>query len=356
MVWTVFRSVFVLCCLFGTITAPAEAHVKWFLTSSEADLLRQPKPELFASPSIWNIVPLCLWLAAVVVTTIYGREWAKARLNRMLISFAEKKEAYINLFIRLCAGISLIHSAALSQLFAPNFEICAHCPQWLPLAEFTVGYALMLGLGTRIASLGFLYLLAFTFLKHPVADCLDLIPLYGVAIYCFISGADRFSLDSLISGKQASNLFTQNLAHLAIRWGLGLGLIVLSLDEKLLHPQLALNILQKVPELNFMHSLYFGNDLFVLCAGLAELAFGLMLLVGSFPRLATLLLAATMFATTTLFGSSEFFGHAPYYGIALSILLRGGGSSYLVESLKRRLSVITVRTQRISVELVSQKL
>jgi uncharacterized membrane protein YphA (DoxX/SURF4 family) len=106
---------------------------------------------------------------------------------------------------------------------------------------------------------------------------------------------------------------------------MALGLIILAFDEKLLHPQLALELLKCEPALNFVHSLGFNNEMFTLCGGLGELVLGSMLLLGIFPRLVILALAFLFAVTTVIFGYREFFGHALFYGIMLSTMLRGVG-------------------------------
>ena len=158
-----------------------------------------------------------------------------------------------------------------------------------------------------------------------MSDCLDLIPLYGVALYLFLRGRQPAGLDRFLNIPAINSPVLQNLAHNALRWGLGLGLVVLAFDEKLVHPQLALHLLSDVPDLNFLQALGVDNASFVFCAGVVEVVLGLLILSGCLPRLATLLLAGFFTITTLKFGSCELIGHMPFYGIILSILLRGSG-------------------------------
>jgi uncharacterized membrane protein YphA (DoxX/SURF4 family) len=106
---------------------------------------------------------------------------------------------------------------------------------------------------------------------------------------------------------------------------MGLGLIILGVDEKLVNPQLALDVLKFRPELDFLRAQNISAPLFVLCAGLSEVLVGLVILLGSFPRLAALFVLVIFAGTTVVFGSSELFGHMAYYGILFQILLRGHG-------------------------------
>jgi uncharacterized membrane protein YphA (DoxX/SURF4 family) len=200
-----------------------------------------------------------------------------------------------------------------------------------------------------------LALLLFTFAKHSFADCLDLIPYYGLTIYFLIAGRNRISLDYVLGIDRCLATSLIPVANLAVNWGLGLGLMVLALDEKLLHPQLTLALLKHVPALNFMHSMGMSNDLFTLCAGLSELALGSILLVGAFPRFAVATLSLLFLATTAIFGWVEFFGHAPFYGMIIAILLHGKGrrvSAILFHQPFKQLESL-VKLNSISIQLPS---
>ena len=329
-------------CLYSSI-APAFAHVKWFLGRSESDILREPKPELFTHLCFANLVPVALALIVLFITIVAGKEMSGSRLHKSLSAWAIKKEPGINAFIGLCTGGMLIYCAITRTLLVPNFIICAHCPQWLPYLELFAGISLLLGCFARLGALLMLFLLVFTFLKHTPADCLDLIPLYGLAFYFLLVGRSRLSFDFLFALDQRPSPTAIELAHLLIRWTTGLGLMVLALDEKLVHPQLALELLKHAPSLNFVSWLHISNEMFVLCAGLVELVFGLIIVVGSFPRLAALMLAGLFITTTFIFGTTELLGHLPFYGIVLSLVLRGTGTMpplAVLRSIKIRVPVL----------------
>ncbi len=116
------------------------------------------------------------------------------------------------------------------------------------------------------------------------------------------------------------------MGHYCVRVTMGLGLIALALSEKLLHPQLAMDLLQHAHALNPM--LHFGvsNPMFVLVTGLVELLLGITIFMGWFPRAAVLILLGIFAGTTTIFGMEEFMGHAACYSSILSIALWGAAS------------------------------
>jgi len=303
----------------------ASAHVKWFLGRSQADILKDPKPELFTQPSIENIAPIVCVLVVLFLTTAAGRDFAFSRLNRRLSILSDGWEPVINLVMGVLLGSALIYCGETRTLLTPNFIICAHCPQWLPYAELFAGLSLILGLFARAGAATLFALLGFTFIKHSVADCLDLVPLYGLAAYFLICGRGRYSLDERLKLQQPVGPIAVHVGHLLVRWFAGVGLMILALDEKLIHPQLALELLRHTPSLNLMGSTL-DNQMFVLCAGLTELLLGLVIVVGSFPRLAVLALSGVFLGTTLIFGATELLGHLPYYAIIVSLFLRGSGS------------------------------
>jgi uncharacterized membrane protein YphA (DoxX/SURF4 family) len=319
------------------------AHVKWFLNRSEADILRDAKPELFTQLSLANILPVACALIALFLSTVAGREFCQWSVNKTLSLFADRMEPTINLFMGVCVGGSLIYCAMTRTLLAPNFIICAHCPWWLPYVECFAGCSLVLGLFARVGAAMLFGLLAFTFLKHSAADCLDLVPLYGLAMYFLLVGRDCWSVDHLIGLDRRPDNNTVQLAHLCVRVAAGVGLMILGLDEKLLHPQLAMELLKHAPALNFASCVHLDNAMFVLCAGLTELLLGLVVVVGSFPRTAMVFLAGFFVTTTLIFGVTELYGHLAYYAIIAAILVRGAGSAAPVPVLKTAWSQVASR-------------
>jgi len=305
---------------------PAFAHVKWFLKESESDLLLQPKPELFTHPCWLNMLVAAAGLLALHLSVVLGRKWAGWRLNSTLASWSLKYERFVSLAIGVFTGLLMIWSAQDSQFLVPNMIICEHWPEWFANVETVVGWGLLLGLFTRLNAAVLLTMLLGSFRVYPALDCLDLIPMYGIALYFLLVGRGSISLDYLLRvGRPAGQAFI-SWAYRLLRWSTGLGLVVLGLDEKLLHPQLALDVLQHTPALNFMHCAGMSNEVFVLCAGAVEILVGLVIMAGSFPRLGVLFLTSLFACSTIMFGKEELVGHMPYYGVVVALLLSGNGA------------------------------
>jgi len=303
------------------------AHVKWFLSRPESEILKEPKPSLFTHLSLDNLIPILFVFGLMLLVLAIGIKWKGSELNERLLLQAQIHEAVINLCMAFMFGVSLVYCGITKTLLVPNFIICSHCPQWLPGAEIILGVLITVGLFSRLCSLSIFYLAFMALCKHGFDDCLDLMPLLGLNLYFLLAGRNRLSLDYILRIDRLEVPWLLETAYLFIRWTMGLGLIILAFNEKLLYPQLAMDILEHVPALNILHYFGFSNAMFVLISGLAELLLGFCLLSGSFPRLAVMFLLGIFASTTAVFGLSELFGHASCYAIILSILLRGEGIS-----------------------------
>ena len=114
-----------------------------------------------------------------------------------------------------------------------------------------------------------------------------------------------------------------------LRSALGISLVGLALTEKLLQPELAMNVLQQYP-LNFMAHLGvpFSDKWFVLAAGMVELLIGLLLMLGWLVRTTILVLLALMIASNSYFvmvenhelALMEFIGHLPVFAAGILLL------------------------------------
>ncbi len=317
------KTILVLSGLLLTSFCPVWAHVKWFLSRPESEILKEPKPALFTQLSVDNLFPAICALGLIFIFYSLNLKYAHWLGSRRLMNWASKNETAINLLMAIGLGVSLIYSGLTRTLLVPNFIICSHCPQWLPSAEITVGVCLILGLFGRLDGLAILGLMYMAVCKHGIAECLDIMPLFGLAFYFILAGRNRFSLDHVLGFDKISLPALNTLGHYCVRSAMGLGLIALALSEKLLHPQLAMDLLHHAPALNPLLHLGMDNAMFVLVTGLAELMLGMTIFMGWFPRTSVLIILGIFSGTTTIFGMEEFLGHAACYSSILSIALWG---------------------------------
>jgi hypothetical protein len=113
----------------------------------------------------------------------------------------------------------------------------------------------------------------------------------------------------------------------------GSSLVVLSLTEKLIRPDLALALIDRFPFLNLAQLV--GIDLpdieFIRFAGAVELLFGLLIISGAMPQIVVLVAGVPFNATLFFFGASELVGHLPVYGVMLALLVYGSSDRFADE-------------------------
>jgi uncharacterized membrane protein YphA (DoxX/SURF4 family) len=123
----------------------------------------------------------------------------------------------------------------------------------------------------------------------------------------------------------------------------GIALVSLGLSEKLLNPDLGEYFVADY-QWNFMLNLgftNFSNELFVFCAGMMEVIFGIILIIGTTTRINILMVSAFMFASNITFFASgnyseallEIFGHLPFIATAMILIFFGSGSKLKITSL-----------------------
>jgi len=129
----------------------------------------------------------------------------------------------------------------------------------------------------------------------------------------------------------------KDLALLCLRAGIGGQLIILGIHNKLLNPQLGLTFLEQ-HSWNFMQMLglkQFTDLAFVFSAGVAEICFGLVIMLGFATRFAVFTVSCFFVLTTVLLGIHELVGHLPVFAIAI-ILISLGGGKYVVPALNTK--------------------
>jgi uncharacterized membrane protein YphA (DoxX/SURF4 family) len=311
--------------LFLGMTSPALAHVKWFLENGETELLRQPKPEIFCHPSPENVGIIAAAILAYFLAGLFSRKNKLNKWNSRLIELSTRWQGIISLLMGIFTGTLLVYCAHEYLFLVPNMPLDNEYCDLLAAIEGIVGVGLILGLFTRLCAIALFGGLIASFIAFPGLDCLDLLPMYGIVAYFLIAARGDYSLDRLIKLERATGPLATFWSYRLLRWLTGAGLIILGLDEKLLHPQFSLHLLEHEPALNFLHFAGFPDATFVFCAGVTEVLVGLLIVSGTLPRLGIGFLAGMFAVTPFIFGVEELWGHMPYYGVVIALLLRGNG-------------------------------
>ncbi|GAB3423541.1 DoxX family protein [Haloparvum alkalitolerans] len=290
-------------------------------------------------------------LAVLVAIVVYLKTEA---LNRDVAVFRGVMESYRDLLpwlLRLGFGLPLVGAGFAGYFFNPVVEplIGSGVDR---LLQILLGFMLVFGLGTRVASLAGLviYLVALP-IQPLLAFSLEWIPGFLALI---VVGSGRPSADHTLAQVAATpGTFYNEVdpVHRAAAWfearvdpyeryvptvirvGMGVGFAFLGLMEKLLAPEMAMSV---VATYGLAEATPFPAELWVLGAGLGELALGIAIALGFFTRGSAL--AAMFVFTLTLFGIPDdpVLAHIGLFSLASALLITGSGpyalDNYLSDS------------------------
>ncbi|MFC7165484.1 DoxX family protein [Halospeciosus flavus] len=300
-------------------------------------------PSLDALHFLWDVVsePLNAALlgggafAVLVVVLGYLRFRPFQRDFEALRDALSEYEQYLPWMLRLAIGLPLIGAGFAGYFFAPNI------PAPTKVFQVLVGFLLLFGLGTRVVAfvglLGYLVglvvepylLIASEFVGgflgimllgsgRPSADHL----LQRVADAPGTSYGRIDPLHSLVSRFNRAIDPYEPYAATVVRVGLGFNFAYLGVVEKLLQPGRALQVVEKY---DLTQVVPVDPGMWVIGAGLTELAIGVFLLLGLFTRGVSAV--AFIVLTTTLFGLPDdpVLAHVSLFGLASMLFVTGSG-------------------------------
>ncbi|SFC50074.1 Uncharacterized membrane protein YphA, DoxX/SURF4 family [Halobiforma haloterrestris] len=261
---------------------------------------------------------------------------------------------FVPWLLRISFGIPFIGAGFSGYFVSPAVDV------ELRLLQVALGFLLLFGLATRVVALVALAAYLVGVAVRPEL-LLQLEYAGGLAAIALI-GSGRPSADHVlqrVAGSpgtvyrrfdpvhDVSRRFQEWVADYerflptVVRAGLGVSFIYLGFTQKILRPGLALGVVDRY-ELTAV--LPVAPELWVLGAGLAEIALGLALLAGFFTR-ATAATAIAMF-TLTLFALPDdpVLAHVGLFGMASTLLITGAGPY----ALDRRLERVTADEERLS--------
>ena len=295
-------------------------HVKWFT-------------DPVAHPTDWSLlvsgpvmVAFVLALAAAGVAALIERHFPEPRMVAMLDRFGRIAPAVLGLHI----GIALIAAALLGFLFSPNLRAAdGGLGSAILVVEAMCGLMLLLGVATHagailLALLGIVAMVPFT-----AQSILENVHILGIALFFFIVGRGRFSLDRIRGAAPLTrDEDAPTWALTVLRICLGFGIAFSALTEKLLDPGLAQALLEQRPFLNIARPFGIGDPQFVYLAGLTELVIGVVIASGRLTRPVMAIGAIIFTATVPMFGWTELIGHLPFYGIMFVLFMVPNATSW----------------------------
>ncbi|PCK03715.1 MAG: hypothetical protein COA42_19960, partial [Alteromonadaceae bacterium] len=297
-------------------SASSFAHVKWFVDASLThEVGWVPYTLQDTAVLAWLVVATSIIAASILLDSkIPTPPTASNQLSYRIIEV-----------LRLFTGISLLLTAYDGNLVAP------HLPgsEWLGSAliwlQSIIGVLFIANRAIPYASALVFILFLGLFIQHGIISIFEYCNMLGIALFFLFNNFP-------------SKIIQQKLKPYSVdvlRIFTGLSLIALGITEKLSDSALGETFITQY-HWNFM-SIWgfdlFSNQLFVFSAGVMEVVFGVILILGTTTRLNTLVLAIFLTASNIAIwhggnnqlAMMELIGHMPIIGSALIFLLIGYG-------------------------------
>ncbi len=294
----------------------SHAHVRWFVDSDNPSVTNY-QPYAFSDPAV------LIWIA-IAIAMIGIAIFLDGRLPKVPVANTKIRHDVMEL-MRILTGMSFLLTAYEGALIAPHLE--AHGALGIFLVFLQAGIGLLL--------------LSNHFIHH--AAILIIVLFLGMMVqfgfirsfeYVNIVGISLFLLFNNFPSEQWRDKLKPYSVD-ALRIFTGISLVTLGITEKLHGAILGQSFIADY-KWNFMPLLGFENfsdRLFVLSAGVMEVVFGTILILGVVTRLNMLAIAGFMLISNAVFlfqdqqqaALMELIGHLPIIATALILLLLGYG-------------------------------
>jgi len=321
---------------------PAAAHVDYVTEDSgdpldavafTAEVLSDPfNAALFAGSGLLAVagVAAYLWVRPTIVDVVVLRE--------KLAGYGD----LVPWMLRLAVGLPLVGAGFQGYLFAPTLTFDTGASPLLRVLFIGLGFCVLFGLATRIASAVGLVTYAWVLLAVDpgVVIAMEYVP---VLVALAILGGGRPSADDMLLEvastpgsyygridpvhhlKTFLDEWTTPLRRYVptvLRVGMGVTFVYLGLIQKLADPGSALLVVEKY---DLTSVVPVDAGLWVVGAGVTEIAVGLALVAGFFTRGAAAL--SFVLFTTTLFGLPDdpVLAHVALFGMASAVFTLGSG-------------------------------
>ncbi len=292
----------------------AQAHVKWFV-DTEGVLANESTHFTWTQPAV------LVWVGLVVACVSIGamlERYVPEPTKRYCSAVNKRRNAILWAF-QILVGAALLLTAYSGNIIAPTFTAATPWEQGMVVLQAVIGVTLILNFHAAKAGSMLVVLFVAAALQYGWLNLLEHVEFVGIGLYIALARTNN----------EAIKQTYRQWALPVLRVTTGIALITLALQEKLLHPDLGLVFLTDGHDWNFMYGIvgieWFTNNIFILSAGMSELLFGLLLVLGVLTRITTVALAFFFVSTMFLLGPSELVGHLAVFGVALILIVFGAG-------------------------------
>ena len=259
-------------------------------------------------------------LAVTLLVRLVSRYW-----NGVDVPWLGGLAPWMPFAVRMHLAVSLIGLLSLGVYLSPAMDLEWNVAGVLLGAQMVlVAVGMATGYKTREAAILLIALGPLGMIEFGVEPVLQRIDMLGLAAYVLLAGPGRWSADHE-RGAHEPSLVDHARAIYALKWCVGLALIIVAVYEKIANPDLALAFLADHPHFNVAQEigLNWTDVQFTRVAGAIEVLFGLLIISGAMPQVCVILAGIPFNATLFFFGTNELVGHLPVYGAMLVLLVYG---------------------------------
>jgi uncharacterized membrane protein YphA (DoxX/SURF4 family) len=296
------------------------AHVGYVI--DEADRVAHSGPDihfLLSALTPFNI-GLMVGTALLVLVAFFVSErsrWVKNWIMRIQARTTTYRD-FLPWMLRLSLGIALIGAGSSEVFISPLLP----AGNLISLFQIACGFLVLSGFLTGLATVGSI-ILYFIALSHS-AYIIGNLDFLGIAIAILLFANSKPGMDDIFTIPFFPSLKKYaNYAPVVARLGIGFAMTYLAIYEKFLNPEISELVVQKF---NMTAAIPVSGAMWVLSAGIIELAVGLLLIIGFRPRLvsavAFLVLTASFF-----FFKEAVYSHITLFG-TLSVVFASGGKKF----------------------------
>ncbi|PSQ16768.1 DoxX family protein [Halobacteriales archaeon QS_8_69_26] len=312
----------------------AAAHVDYVVDGGEGPSTGELLAAVASDP-----VAIAAMAGGALIVAVAAAVYLSAKpLAADVAAFRHAMDEYRHLvpwLVRISVGFPLVGAGFAGYLFSPAVDVQLRIPQ------VVLGFLILFGLATRVAALVGLLAYLGALVRYPdLLLALEFVPgLLAVAligpgspsadeVLARVASAEGTVYGGIDPVTDLTGVLNDRLAryepHLptVLRAGLGASFLYLGITQKLLEPGPALAVVAKY---HLTSVVPVSPELWVVGAGLAEAAVGVVILLGLFTR-ASCLVAFGLFATT-LFGLPDdpVVAHLALFGLVSALLITGSG-------------------------------
>lgn len=310
------RSVLISAAATGLAGSAAQAHVRWF-TDPDDPSLAEFGTYALTDPAViaWMLIAIVLVAIAVLLD---------GRLPRPAIANTKVRHDAMEL-MRILVGVSLLLTAYGEQVFAPHLTVSSGTGTALVFLQALIGMLLISNHFLHYAAVLLAGLFVGAIFQFGFAASIEYVNYVGIAFFLYFNHVPNSEWQARLKPYSVD----------VLRIFTGLALVILGYTEKLQGAILGQSFIANY-DWNFMPALgfdWYSDQLFVLSAGMMEIVFGTILILGVVTRLNMLVISLFMLASNLVFllqtendaALTELIGHMPVIATAIILLLLGYG-------------------------------